>query len=213
MGKITNGILGPISGKIGNLVYYNVNGKQLVRKLGKITRPPTPAQLQNRKEMKTVMQFLSPLTEFLNAGFIPSYKERHKTAFSMAVAYNKKNAVTGTNPDIGIAYEKVRLSEGNLEEAIAPTAEMAEEGLKFSWLCPADLDWPANTDRVMLLAYFPNLKTAVYLTSAAQRQQLTETLKLAENLRAEYMEIYISFVAENRKSAANSTYLGSFNEV
>jgi hypothetical protein len=211
MGKMTNGFLGPISGKLGNLVYYNVNGKQVVRKLGKITKPPTPAQLQNRKEMKTIMQFLSPLTEFLNTGFIPSYKEGHKAAFSLAVAYNKKNALTGTNPDIGIAYEKVRLSEGNLDEAIAPTVELLAEGLKFSWLCPASLDWPANTDRVMLMAYFPNQQTAEYLTSAAQRQQLTETLKLPENLFAEYMEVYISFVAENRKSAANSTYLGSFN--
>lgn len=211
MGKLTNGLLGMLTGKVGNLVYYNVNGKQVVRKLGKVTKPPTVAQLQNRMEMKTVMQFLSPLTEFLNVGFIPRHQDRHKSAFSLAVSYNKKNAVTGTNPDVVIAYEKVRLSEGCLEEAIAPTVELLAEGLKFSWLCPGNLPWPANTDRVMLLAYFPNLKTAVYVTSAAKRQQLTETLNLAEDMLAEYMEVYISFVAENRKSAADSTYLGSFN--
>jgi hypothetical protein len=64
----------------------------------------------------------------------------------------------------------------------------------------------------MLLAYFPEQEKAIYLLAAAKRSQCADTLTVPADLLGAYMEVYISFVAQDRKSIANSSYLGSFNK-
>ncbi|WP_394334675.1 DUF6266 family protein [Pedobacter africanus] len=53
---------------------------------------------------------------------------------------------------------------------------------------------------------------AVYGLAGASRRQGTAQLPLQPELLNERMEVYISFVAENRKEICNSTYLRSFNK-
>lgn len=211
MGRAGNGLMGNYQGKIGNLVFYVLNGRQMVRSIGKITSAPTEAQLRNRKEMATVIAFLKPITEFINVGFMVAANKTGKSAANMAVSYNKKNAVGGTYPDIGMEYHKVRVAEGKGYEAESPTVELLTEGLKFTWLCPNIYPWPVETDQVMLLTYFPLLKKAFYITAGVQRKECSQVLYLPQDMLAQHMELYISFVAANRKSVANSTYIGSLN--
>ena len=210
MGKLDNGILGNYTGKIGKLSFYTLNGKQVVRTIGKMSKPPTDKQLQNYAEMAAVNQLLKPVIEFINAGFAVQAKGTTKSPYNLALGYNKIHALQGADP-VTINYEKVLLTQGNMEEAINPAVTLVPEGLSFTWDCPVDLPWPRPTDQVMLLAYFPELQKAVYVLAGASRIKGTNTLHLQPELLTEYMEVYISFVAENRKSAANSTYLGSFN--
>lgn len=66
MGTLKNGFFGHYQGKLGRLVFYVINGKQVVRTIGKITKPPSTAQLKCRQELKVVNVFLKPLVEFVN---------------------------------------------------------------------------------------------------------------------------------------------------
>lgn len=213
MARMYNGMAGFIQGKIGNLVYYVKNGKQIVREAGKVTKPPTLPQLQNRMELAVVVAFLRPLTEFINVGFIVGSKDYHKlkTPYNLAVAYNKPNAVVGAYPDVVMDFTKVLVANGNIDMAMLPSMELTAEGIRFEWLCPEDTIWPRQTDEVMMLAYFPDLARAVYITAGAKRSACTDLLVLPEELLAEHMEVYISFVANDRKSTARSTYLGRIN--
>ncbi|HMI01775.1 MAG TPA: DUF6266 family protein [Pedobacter sp.] len=215
MARMFNGMAGLIQGKIGNLVYYVKNGKQMVRKAGKMTKPPTLPQLQNRMELAVAVAFLRPLTEFINVGFIVGQKDYNngKTSYNLAVAYNKPNAVMGLYPDVVMDFTKVLVANGNMDMAMLPSMVLTAEGIRFDWLCPDDTVWPRLTDEVMMLAYFPDLAKAVYVTSGAKRSACTDLLALPEELLAEYMEVYISFVANDRKAAARSIYLGRFNKV
>jgi hypothetical protein len=79
--------------------------------------------------------------------------------------------------------------------------------LVFSWT--ADLSYEHSSDRVMLLAYAPALNEAVYTLCGAKRMDGRDVLLLPDNTWGEkVIEIYLSFVTENRKQCTNSIYLG-----
>lgn len=212
MGIIRNGFAGNISGKVGNIVFYTLNGKQVARTLGKTTKSPTVPQLQNRQEMAVVNGFIKQVIAFINVGFDLIAKGMNKSPANMAVGYNKRYALQGTYPNIEIAYEKVLVTQGIMWDAEEPSVEMTALGLDFSWSCPATLIWPRINDQVMILVYFPVIKKVVYVLSGVNRLHCATSLALQSNLLNEYMEVYISFIAENRKSIASSTYLRSFNK-
>jgi hypothetical protein len=212
MGILHNGITGSHSGKVGNLVFYMLNGKQVVRTIGKTTKPPTIPQLKCRQEMAVSINFLKQITEFIEAGFKLVAKTTNKYPFNVAVSYHKMNALQGTYPNIEIAYEKVLVTQGVVLEAINPAVGRTLIGLNFSWDCPEVVEWPRTNDVVMVLVYFPLIQKTAYMLSGVNRLRCAEFLPLHNDLLNEYMEVYISFVAENRGSIANSTYLGSFNK-
>ncbi|MBB5441210.1 hypothetical protein HDC92_004917 [Pedobacter sp. AK017] len=211
MATYRNGFFGNYKGKLGNLIFYEVKGRQVVRSVGKSTVPPTAAQLQNRNEMEAVVSFLRPLKELISVGFHIKAKGTSCTPYNMAVSYNKLHAVTGAYPNATMVYEKVLVTEGKIGKAMHPIAELTAEGLSFSWVCPPDLDWSRPNDQVILLAYFPRLEKAEYLLYGPSRLSAEAQLMLPPDLLNAHMEVYISFIAQDRKQIANSTYLGSFN--
>jgi hypothetical protein len=63
MAYLKNGILGGLQGPVGDMVWYMLNGKYIVRsRRRKSTKPPTEKQLACRKRLTMVNDFLS---EFL----------------------------------------------------------------------------------------------------------------------------------------------------
>lgn len=54
----SNGLFGELSGKIGNLVSYNLKGKNVVRRIGKSNKPATAAQLTVRQRIAVVNKIL-----------------------------------------------------------------------------------------------------------------------------------------------------------
>lgn len=211
MGTLKNGLAGHYEGKIGNLVFYLLKGKQVVRTRGKHKRPASIPQLQNRSELSVVMQFLKPIREFVNAGFAILALGSSKTPYNLAVSYNKINAVAGIYPNVIMDFSKILVSRGGLLQAINPAVELNFEGLTFSWEYPPDLEWPRATDQVMLLAYFPEQQRAEYKLYGARRSALTDALPLPADLLDKRMEVYISFIAENRREVADSAYLNRQN--
>jgi hypothetical protein len=213
MGTLKNGMPGIFNGKIGNLVFYQLNGKQVMRTIGKSTKPATDAQLGCRQQMQVINSFLKPIIEFVNSGFRLEAKGTTKGAYNLALAYNKKHALQGVYPNMEMDYALVLVTQGNLPCAINPSVERVPEGLKFTWLCPTDLLWPQGNDQVMLLAYFPVLKKAVFNLYGAKRSNCADVLPIQPELINEYMEVYISFIDEKRNGIANSMYLGAVNSV
>jgi hypothetical protein len=213
MATYKHGMFGNYRGKIGNLVFYVVKGKQRVRSLGINSKPPTVAQLQSRQQMGIVIGFLKPLKEFVTVGFGQKAKGKSATPYNFAVSYNRRHAVTGTYPDVTIAYDKVLVTEGSWYTADDPLVVLTESGLHFSWSCTSSIPWPVPYDQVILLAYFPELEKAVYLLYGARRSSCEDQLALTPDLLNAHMEVYISFISSDRKKIANSTYLGSFNKL
>lgn len=207
MAILKNGILGGVKGKVANLVGYQLNGQDIIREIGSSSKPPTEKQLNNKLQMKVLMEFLSTLDTLLETGFNPKANGTTKNYHNLAVFYNKPGALKGFYPDVEIDYPKIVISSGDLPQPVNPVVELVDEGLKFSWNTEG-LAWPYLTDQVMLLAYAPGTKEKMFKNSGARRAEGTDILSITDTMRTGILEVYISFVSDDRKRVADSMYLG-----
>lgn len=211
MATTENGPGGQHNGKLGNVVYYTLNGKSVARSIGVNLKPPTDLQLAARMKTKMRSELLCQLIDFINAGFAVSASEAKENAFNQAVKYNKTNLFKGVYPDLEIAYDQLVLSAGSLKPAQDWHVEQVAHGLQYSWATDPQMAWPEATDQVMLLAYFPKQEKVHFTLFGKDRLAGTDLLEIPPSLQGERMETYMSFIAADRKQVANSTYTGSFN--
>ena len=196
------------NGKLGRVVYYLLNGVLIARGIGERTSPPSVSELMVHMATKVVCAFIKTLKPFINIGYELTAKNKNSSPHNEAYTYLRKNALTGEYPNIGIDYEKVILTLGDMPLPLNPRVEMIEEGLKFVWEQTLEMFGAHWTDQVMLAAYFPSLHTAVYLTAGARRNQGVEYLPLSGIEHGNYAELYFSFIADDRTRIATSIYMG-----
>lgn len=207
MGKLTNGIFGGVNGKVGNIIGYNLNGQQVIRTIGVNNKPLSEKQLNNRLQMKVIMQFFHQMDTLIQTGFSPKAKNTTKNYHNLAIAYNKPNALTGFYPNVAIDFSKIVISVGDLPQPENTQVRLIGQTLEFTW------EGIRNTDQVMLLAYAPHTKQMVFESSGAKRAQKKENLSLKPGMENELLELYISFVSNDRTQVANSLYLGNINNI
>ncbi len=212
MGTASEGMLGPIRGRVGNLVYYMRNGKPIVRKIGVTTKPPTEAQKENQLKMAMVNVFCKAVRPFIDYGFAGQVVGRDLSTYNVAVSYNKINAIKGVYPDLSFDYSKALVAEGPLLQADEVKVEVVAEGLKFNWYIDTQMRWPDTTDQVMLLAIFPGSNKISYELFGAVRTAGEGILEISAPMLDEYMETYIAFISADRKQVSTSVYAGSLNK-
>src|SRR5688572_12614649 len=114
MGIMSNGPHGPVYGKVGNLVTYRLLNKDVTRMVGENNKAPSVKQLACRQQMAVVIQFLKPIVEFINLGFMVEAAKADIYAHNMAVSYNKLHGLVGEYPGLLIDYSKVLVAQGSL---------------------------------------------------------------------------------------------------
>lgn len=206
MGKLANGIFGGVNGKVGNLIGYNLNGQQVVRTIGINNKPLSEKQLNNRLQMKVIMQFFHQMDTLIRTGFSPKAKNTTKNYHNLAIAYNKPNALTGFYPNVAIDFSKIIISVGELEQPKIIKATLTDNQVEFTW------ESTKNTDQVVLLAYAPATKQMVFEASGAKRAIGKEILNLKPGMENVTLALYISFVSNDRLKVANSLYLGTLSK-
>ncbi|WP_342327661.1 DUF6266 family protein [Pedobacter sp. FW305-3-2-15-E-R2A2] len=211
MGKLINGIFGGFHGRIGNLVGYTLNGKYIIRKIGRSSKPLTPGRKANCQKMTLVNEILSPSLPAIQVGYRLAVAGTDKNEYNEAVSYNKKNALQGTYPNLSLDYSKVLLSMGTLPAAIHPTLSQTGDQITFNWEVTADQAYQYANDRAMLVVYFPDLKISRCDLLGSRRIEGVHTLKIAQDHVNERMEAYISFVKDNGRAVSDSMYAGALN--
>ena len=210
MGKIPDGILGMLIGKLGPVSGYRRNGQNLVRVSGQSRKiKNTPMRRNQREKIKVCNDFTHAFsgTGFLGKSF-PSYGDTG-TGYNRATSAIMNLAITGTYPDTVISYPRVLISKGPLP--CAENAEVAvdtEGNMLFAWTDNTGMGTAKANDKVILVAYFPELKQAITSIGNATRnagQALLET-----SMRTDYAaETWIGFLSNDEKSAADSVYTGT----
>jgi hypothetical protein len=210
MGQAKNGILGPVTGKVSNLIWYKLQDKNVVRVAGKRYAALTSGEKLNTSKMKVLMAFFKSIKPFLKGGFSIQAKLRGINYHNMATSYNRKNAITLVNGKPEIDYANVLLSMGEGIEPQQASIHQNEQGIKFFWAWDMH-DYEAAEDQVMMLAYMPSLNYAVFETAGAKRKTGEDFLPLLPTHLQEPMEIYMAFTSKDRKIVSNSVYLGRIN--
>ncbi|SMC44921.1 DUF6266 family protein [Pedobacter africanus] len=207
-----NGLFDGFNGKLGNLVSYNLKGKQVIRKIGRTTKAPSTAQLAVRQKLLAINTFLKPILPFINVGFELEAAGTDKNPHNIATAYNVKHALQGEYPNISIDYSRVMVSMGALPSALTPAASVTGTLLTFTWGVAADMDWSIKNDRAMLLIYCPELGKAVYSFSGTRRSTGTDGLELPPAYLGKALHCYIAFKSSNGKKVSDSVWInGAFN--
>lgn len=135
MGK-TNGLVGGVTGKIGNVVGYYRRGKYLARAYNpNTTNTNTKLQVTQRNRWRLLMDFLRPLLPTLKTGFgyvKPSYE------LPYAMKANMPAAKVGYD-DITIDYPKVKLSNDDAP-IISNISSCSIEGTTLTVDVATDID-------------------------------------------------------------------------
>ncbi len=112
MGKITKGILGGFSGRVGTVVGSSIFGIDIMRSYQpNVENPRSPGQVSQRTKFSLVVKFLRSFLIIIKIGY--ALKAIKQSAFNACVSYNVQNAVTGNYPDQTIDYPKLKIAEGS----------------------------------------------------------------------------------------------------
>src|SRR5690349_16463419 len=114
MGRYKNGINGPISGKVGQVIGANWRGVEVLKGLSTpSSKPPSEKQLDQRFKFSMVNNWLKPLRDLIWIGFQVFTGTR--TPMNGAVSLMLNEAITGNNrQNFAIDFAKVILSRGEL---------------------------------------------------------------------------------------------------
>jgi hypothetical protein len=209
MGSIQFGSLGPVTGKVGNLVISSWKGKPYVKSApGERTAPPTKNELANRKKWAMAHAWLKPITNFVREGF-KGYTETVE-GFIASKSYLLKNAFEGEAPDLIINPALVKVSSGELPlpQHIKAT-QNANKEIEFTW-DTGDMEFANRYDQVMLLAYDIEGGYAYIRLTGQLRMNGSDTISVQRYFNRT-LHLYIAFVSADRSTRSNSLYLGPIN--
>lgn len=218
MGKLSRGILGPIVGKVGNVIGSTWKGINYLRAMPtSVYNPRTPLQLSQRARFLTVLNFLKPILAFIKFGY-QAYAIR-KSAFNAAMSYFLHNAVTGIFPDFSIDFTKALVTRGNLRPVddvslSAPTTLQ----LQLDWDPSDELGDP--NDRIMVLVYNDAKGLSRYNLGSAIREDGFVTVTMPEDFLGDQVHVWVSTTSlpdltstSSASTISDSTYAGSITVI
>jgi len=209
MGKIAQGILGGLSGKVGNIIGGSWKGIDYIRiKPSSVANPRTEGQVNQRNRFTVTLEFLQAVQPFIKQG----YKSLaiKKTEFNAAMSYILNNAITGVAPNFSVNYNDALVSRGGLSGVLNGTTDLATAGeVTFGWTDNSDEGNANTTDKAMLLVYNPSKKESISTIDGNLRTAESETLVIPNTYSGDTVELFMAFIKADGSGVSNSTYLGS----
>ncbi|PRD46073.1 DUF6266 family protein [Sphingobacterium haloxyli] len=166
MAVLKGGINGPFSGRVGNIVGYELNGQAIVRSLpSRPKRKPTKLAALNQQRMKAVSQFLRPIKPIINWGYKDLAPPGSRIgSFQQAQSYTFKNALDYDGDNNNTPYvnpEKVLLFRGEEQPPKNPRVRREGNALVFEW----DPLYAGRHDEIFVAAIYDGAHTFDLLTS------------------------------------------------
>ena len=143
MGKIINGILGGVSGKVGGVVGSNWKGIPTIRAYAIPANPQSAGQTTQRNKFAAILAFL----KLILTTVIQPYWDPFATGQS---GYNVAMSVNLLGWAGSTSYEDAIVSQGSLEQETLDAAEYSAGDVGVSWT-PAGLGDGLDTDTAVVV--------------------------------------------------------------
>ncbi|WP_439185261.1 DUF6266 family protein [Carboxylicivirga taeanensis] len=191
------------SGRIGNVVTYQMYGKSYMRSLpGQYKDKKSERQLAQRQKMQLVNEFLAPYKDVLRITF---QKEAiGRSAYMAAKSYNMLHAVGGEYPEQHIDYAKALVSAGAVSLSAEASVVRTEEGLLFRWTNDGQ---GSPFDTLFVIANVRGQYNTAYKQTEAERKDESYRWKWELSEREKY-DIWLVFRDYKERSFSNSLWLG-----
>jgi len=209
MGKISQGILGGVSGKVGNVIGSSWKGIDYIRIMPQsVANPQTDAQLSQRQKMSVTTHFVQPLAEFVRTGF--KQFAIKMSGFNAAISYNIRNALTGTYPNFAIDYPNALVARGGLASALNQVAASTVAGtVHFTWDDNSGEIGASAYDKTLLVVYNPAQNQAVTVSELAERADGTQTITVPDSFSGDLVHCFIAFIKVDGSLVSNSAFAGA----
>jgi hypothetical protein len=206
MAYLHTGIMGLVSGKVGNLVYYVSNGKNYVRRApGKSKKRPTLKQKAHRAKFGEAMRFISPIAKLINE----SYRRvnRRRVGTNVLVREILEKAMMGKYPHFFIDYPRVNLLRGSLPGSGGVMHHIEGSGkIHLTWEVLAHPMY--LEDDLLVLIRCCTTGNWFIAESVAQRAQGSCTLRIEAPVDRGMLQVWMAFRSPDRMGYSNSEYLG-----
>ena len=168
MASFKDSFFSKLSGKVGNVNTYILNGKQVVRANPIPNDPKTPKQLAHRMKFALVNKGLSPLNRSIKLG------HRDDTnAYRSLVGKAYREAIVGEYPDYKLDYSKLVIANGNLQPPSNIKLEMdVETNSALFWWDKQNLDSlkpSRNSDQLNIVVFNVKHNVADHISEIAKR--------------------------------------------
>jgi hypothetical protein len=187
MGSIKKGLMGPFSGRVGNLVGYSCHGRNYLRSRPVVYRDAkTSSQLGQRTGFRLVQDLVCQLLPFIRIGFRGAATT--SSPYCAALGYNMRHALAGEYPDLEIDYGRVLLSRGSLEPVEDLWATLSGLSvLEVGWSC----DQGDGADNIMVVVYEPHRQLLHYSLQAGMRSGQKAVLHLPWEPQVQQLQVWV----------------------
>ncbi|WP_026969496.1 DUF6266 family protein [Algoriphagus terrigena] len=201
-------------GTIGTLVFYELNGKTVVRsKPGsnhKNKHNPSPLQLIQREKLKTINAFLKPVKLALDFGYQEFMTQSKKGMHCAYSEINTKGYNHTRESKIDPAF--LRISKGGLLGPESPRLIRNGNSLEITWADNSAEGKAQASDETFILCYCPEEKKYIWPKSKFRRNGGQAVIELNSEQSAMSWHVYLAFSQTNLKKRtsilSDSVHLG-----
>ncbi len=201
-------------GKIGNLVFYELNGKTVVRSRPsqnhKNKHDPSPLQLNQREKLKNINAFLKPIKRVLDFGYQEFLTQSKKGMHCAYSELNTKGYNHTRTQKIDPAF--LRISKGNLLGPDKPTLVKDGPTLVITWTDNSLEGKAQPTDEAFILCYCPEQEKYIWPELKFRRSSGQAILDLSPDQTNLTWHVYLAFSQVNIRTRkyilSDSVYLG-----
>ncbi len=197
-------LFGGASGRIGNVIAYEMYGKSYMRSLpGQFHDRKSVRQLAQRQRMQLVNAFLGPYKDVLRMTF--QHQANGRSAFHVAKSYNLLHAIEGAYPKQYVNYSKALVSMGKVP--LPSNAEISQEpgGIRITW--HNDLQ-ASPFDTLMVIANRRGEYNTAFKHTAVARQAGSYFWNI-DLVGGKTYDLWMVFRDYRERDFSNSFYLGA----
>lgn len=215
MAKVVNGLL---VGRIGNLVYYVINGVQYARVYVQPNNPKTPNQQAHRKKVKICTKTLQSFWPVIKIGY--QSKDIAIKKFNEAFNYHRDNAMEefklpdSNETSFRLIPEKVKLAIGLINQPEIYSCQRNDHQIEITW--NSELGPMPNlfTDMIVTTAYIPGRKAFTEFHTGTRKDGGGLVELPSDYNEPVHLWVFYWNPEEKRKEldqrVSNSVYLGVF---
>lgn len=207
MAKQNTTAIGGFSGRLGEIVGYQWNGRWCLRmRPAKVRNPRTEAQQTARARFSGGVQLAARMRQGVNEGLRGTAREAGMTAYNAFVSLNQ-HAFGMVDGRFAVEYAALRLSTGPVAPVALQSATVGEGNVLNVCFEKNPMRMKANGfDMVHLYVYCPELGDG-YLAAAVYRRQGRVSLALNELFAGHELHLYL-FVSDTSGRHSETAYGG-----
>lgn len=185
-----SGLLGPYSGRIGDLVIYQRKGQTIVRtRSTRKQKPQSPKQQQASERFSLVMHWMKAIKPFINIGFRDAASEG-RSAYNQAMSENLNRLHAAPNPN---ELQWLLPSYGTRASALEIAMQQQGETASITWGSPTPLATYNDDDVAIVMAVNTTTLSTNGLATSTRRGQHHTSITLPRAESGEKILVYIFF--------------------